>query len=105
MSTNNSTTIEVITREDEDSGSSRGRLDIVNKALDLDQLRERFGDFMSKLQAIVEIGTQTASEFQLDEIEFSAELTANGEFKLLGTGIGVEGSSAIKFVLKRKRAA
>lgn len=104
MSTNNSATIEVIVREDEDSNTSRGTAEIVSKAIDLDHLRGRFSDFMSKLQTIVEIGTTAASAFQLEEVEFSAELTANGEFKLFGTGVGIEASSAIKFVLRRRPA-
>jgi hypothetical protein len=35
----------------------------------------------------------------LEEVEFSAEVSADGEFKLLGTGIGVEAKGGVKFTL------
>jgi hypothetical protein len=40
----------------------------------------------------------------LSEIQFSAEMSAEGEFKLLGTGVGVAANAALTFVLKRKDA-
>ena len=54
-------------------------------------------------QAFAVDGLQTeVGAFELSEIQFSAELSAEGEFKLLGTGIGVAAGSALTFVLSRK---
>ena len=44
----------------------------------------------------------TSGAFQLSEIQFSAELSANGDFKLLGTGVGVSANTALTFVLSRR---
>jgi hypothetical protein len=42
-----------------------------------------------------------AGAFRLAEIQFSAEIGADGDFKLLGTGVGVSAKSGITFVLRR----
>ncbi len=97
--------IEVITREDEDEiMGSRGisAAELVTNALDIDALREKFNQFMSSLQSIIDVHGADAGPFQLNEIQFNAEITAKGEFKLLGTGIGVVGSGGVTFVLQRK---
>jgi hypothetical protein len=95
------TTIELITRPSEDL--TRGdRLVLVSKALNVDLLRERFDDFMAKLQSIVHTDDEHSGAFRLDEIQFSAEISADGEFKLMGTGVGFEAKSGVTFVLKRR---
>jgi hypothetical protein len=100
MSTPTVQTIELITREDENL--SRGsKMELVSKSLDIDVLREKFKDFMSGLQGIIEVDASTSSPFQLNEIQFSAEITVNGDFKLLGTGVGLETKGAVTFVLRR----
>ena len=101
MTTINPGTIEVLTREDENL--SRGdRFEMVTKAIPVDELRQRFKQFMSDLQAIIEEDAVNNGPFQLSEVEFSAEITGKGEFKLLGIGLGGEVSNAVKFTLKRK---
>jgi hypothetical protein len=101
MSTSESSgTLDVVTRSDDDF--SRGdRLTLISKPLNVDLLRQGFEDFMSKLQSIVQAGHEQAGPFRLDQIEFSAEITADGEFKLLGTGVGLEAKTGVTFVLKR----
>src|SRR5690348_11942838 len=95
------TTIELVSRPSGDA--SRGdRLILVSRALKVDLLRERFDDFMDKLQSIVHSSDEQSGAFQLVEIQFSAEITADGEFKLMGTGVGVEAKSGVTFVLKRR---
>lgn len=103
MSTNISETIDVITREEEHRSRS-DRLELVSNSIEVSKLRERFKEFMSSLQSIIDVHTPNDSSFQLNEIQFSAEITANGDFKLLGTGVGVEAKSAVTFVLQRKSA-
>lgn len=105
MNMNISEKIEVITREDEDEVmGSRGlsATELVTNTLDVNALRDKFKQFMSSLQSIIDVHEAGAGPFQLNEIQFNAEITAKGEFKLLGTGIGVEGSGGVTFVLQRK---
>ena len=103
------TTIEVVTREDEHvSRGSRhlgDKIDLVTSTIDTDKLKENFTRFVSDLQSIVDAKMDQASSFQLDQVIFSAEISASGEFKLLGTGIGIQGSSSITFILQRKESA
>jgi hypothetical protein len=84
-------------------GGMRGEGELISKKLSVGTLRERFKEFMTQLQAIVELGGRETDPFQLTRIEFSAEISANGEFKLIGTGAGVEVSSAVTFVLERQK--
>ncbi len=95
--------IVVVTRQDTDESRS-DRVRLVTKVLDVAELREHFESFMQQLQSIIAIGDEEVGPFRLNEIQFSAEITGNGEFKLLGTGVGVEASSAITFVLQRQQA-
>jgi hypothetical protein len=100
VSTQPAETLQLITRADENF--SRGdRLALINQTLDVGVLRDRFEDFMAKLQSIVRSDEQRAGAFRLAEIQFSAEIGADGEFKLLGTGVGVSAKSGITFVLRR----
>lgn len=101
MSSDTNGEIQLVTRAD-DYGS-RGALDYVIKPLKVVDVRERFKEFMSGLQAIVDVEETDSSGFQLTEIQFSAEISANGEFKLVGSGVGLEASSAVTFVLQRKQ--
>jgi hypothetical protein len=95
--------IEIITREAEDYSRSRGdRLELVSEKLNISVLRDRFKSFIASLQSMIDIDKPKDLPFELDEVQFSAEISANGEFKLIGTGVGVEASSAVTFVLKRK---
>ena len=93
--------IQVITYE-EDVGIRGGGMERVTASLDVGVLRGRFRDFISGLQSIIDVDESDAGPFSLTEIQFSAEIGANGDFKLMGAGVGVEASSAVTFVLKRK---
>jgi hypothetical protein len=85
-------------------GESRSRTqDLVEKSVDPDAVRLGYERFLLALQAIVDV-PPPASNFVLEEVEFSAEISADGEFKLLGTGVGVEAKGGVKFVLRRKSA-
>lgn len=96
-------TIEIIARETDDYSRSRGdRVELVSEKVNISVLRDRFRSFMAGLQSMIDVDTSGGLPFELDEIQFSAEISANGEFKLVGTGVGVEASSAVTFVLKRK---
>jgi hypothetical protein len=95
-------TIPILTQEDEEV--SRGdRTELVTRLVNVETLRDKLRQFMAGLQGMLEDEPVAASPFQLMEVEFSAEITGNGEFKLLGSGIGVEAKGAVKFVLRRTR--
>ena len=99
--------MQVVTREDEYlSRGSRGlsdKVELVTKTIDIDKLKQSWTTFVAGLQSMVDTELDETGPFQLNEIQFSAEITASGEFKLLGTGVGVEGSSSITFVLQRRQ--
>jgi hypothetical protein len=50
------------------------------------------------------VGQSKVGDFVLDEVSFSAEIGSDGEFKLVGTGIGISASSGVTFTLRRKSA-
>ena len=102
------TTMQIVTREDENvsrgSRSLTDKVELVTSTLDINKLKQSFTKFVSGLQSIIDAEVDEASPFQLKEIQFSAEISASGDFKLLGTGVGIEGSSTITFVLQRREA-
>ena len=102
MNIDKEATIEVITLEDENLSRS-GRQELVSNPMSVSNLRQQFKEFMSNLQSIIEEDVETNGAFHLSEVQFSAEITTNGEFKLMGTGIGVEGKSAVTFTLNRRQ--
>ena len=98
--------ITVVTAEEEVTTRS-GAADVtrVTKQLSVDTLRGKFVEFMNNMDAAFdsdELKTQTGM-FQLEQIQFSVELSASGDFKLLGTGVGVGAGAALSFVLTRKQ--
>ena len=98
--------MQIVTREDEyASRGSRGltdRVELVTRTFDMDKVKQNFTQFVSGLQSLMDTTWDETSVFQLKEVQFSAEVSATGEFKLLGTGVGIQGSSTITFVLQRK---
>ena len=106
MSKDTVTSIQIVTREDENvsrgSRSFSDKVDLVTNTVDIDKLKQNFTQFVSGLQSMMDAKVDEASAFQLNEVHFSAEISASGEFKLLGSGVGVRGSSMITFVLQRK---
>jgi hypothetical protein len=101
--TTSSATIEIIAREDEDlSRGPSDRVELISKKFPVGELREKFKEFMSSLQSIIEEDATSHGPFHLSEIQFSAEITGKGEFKLLGIGLGGQVSNAVTFTLTRK---
>jgi len=99
----NGQTIEIVTREDESEYSSRGsRVEMVSEQVDVSVLRDRFQAFLASLRNMIDVDLPGDLPFELEEIQFSAEITASGEFKLLGAGVGLEIGSAVTFVLQRR---
>jgi hypothetical protein len=91
----------------EEPAAVRGGPSQVTRVTDqiaVDELRRKFQEFMESLEAAfaVEAIQTEAGVFRLDEIQFSVELSAHGDFKLLGTGVGVAAGSTLSFTLGRK---
>ncbi len=101
MTTSHPNEINLIARED-DHTSRRGPAELVSKAVDVGLLQERFRVFMAGLQSIMQALEVKGSPFELAEITFTAEISADGDFKLLGAGVGIEANGGVTFVLKRR---
>ncbi len=85
------------------SGDTRAlKRDIIEDVVDISYLRTNYANFLGGLREIVGVDVPSIGQYQLEEIQFSAEITANGEFKLLGTGVGLEAKGGVTFTLKRK---
>lgn len=75
----------------------------VDKSISLDTLQKNFTHFLENLQQIfLEVGQGKVGDFILDEVTFSAEISADGEFKLVGTGVGISATSGVTFTLHRQ---
>lgn len=92
--------IQVVTYED--PHLTRGVSDLITATIDVGQLQEKFRAFLTSLQKVVDWDREHIGGFQLDKIEFSIEITAEGDFKLLGVGTSIGTTGAIKFVMKRQ---
>ena len=78
---------------------------VVESTVSLEHLQANLERFVGTLGGLLAAGSASAAGgFELEEVGFSAEIGANGEFKLLGTGVGVTGSSAVTFTWRRVRA-
>lgn len=97
-------TITFVGVEETSSSRSGSELSRVTEKISVDELRDKFTHFIRSLEAAFAVDqVQTAhGVFQLSEIQFSAEMSASGDFKLLGTGVGVAAGAALTFVLTRK---
>ncbi len=67
-----------------------------------DAVRDKMSDFVETVGEIF-LRAETKTGMVLDEVELSVEITGDGDVKLMGTGIGVEGKGAIKLKFKRDR--
>lgn len=94
-----SETIMILTYEDENL--SRGPQDLITVALDVPLLRTRLRSFLQNLHSIADWDRDPDTSFQLQEIEFTVEITAEGDFKLLGVGTSASAKGAVTFILKR----
>ncbi|MGB5048902.1 MAG: hypothetical protein WBO46_08220, partial [Caldilineaceae bacterium] len=74
----------------------------VDKALSVDALSASFNRFIDGLRRVLNVEQAAVGDLVLDEITFSVEIGADGEFKLLGTGVSANASSSLTFTLRRK---
>ncbi|MEM9542100.1 MAG: hypothetical protein AAGA60_21725 [Cyanobacteria bacterium P01_E01_bin.42] len=64
-------------------------------------LKENMAEFIDLVGDIF-ASAETKTGMKLDEVEVAVEITGNGEVKLMGTGMGVEGKGAITLKFKRE---
>jgi hypothetical protein len=81
---------------------------IVESGVPVDTLHKNFTAFMTGLRQMLTVDSAadatSAGVFQLDEITFTAEISVEGEFKLLGSGMGATATGGISFTLRRQPA-
>jgi hypothetical protein len=85
------------------SGQTRDRKrDLVERTVDVAHIRRSFEGFLASLKNIIDVQVPSVGAFELEEVQFNAEIAANGDFKLLGTGVGIEAQSGVSFTMRRR---
>ena len=64
-------------------------------------LKQNMSEFIDLVGDIF-ASAETQTGMKLDEVEIAVEITGDGEVKLMGTGIGIEGKGAITLKFKRE---
>ncbi|MEH1924017.1 Pepco domain-containing protein [Nostoc sp.] len=89
--------------ETRDSTGSKGVADAVKvSAQTLEQNMTHFLKVVGSLFSQAEQQAKVNSKMQLDEIELSVEISADGEVKLIGSGVKAGSKGAIKLKFKRQ---
>jgi len=108
MGENSNNQIFVVTSMEEESGRKpveRGLGDALKKsaikAVDVSALKDNMERFFNQLREILATGKDKIGEFEIDEVEVSAQITAGGEVCLMGSGVKIGAGGGVKFVLKR----
>ncbi|MFI6086059.1 hypothetical protein ACIBBB_34845 [Streptomyces sp. NPDC051217] len=101
-------TISVLGLEDTDQGRTDRmalrRLEEWRAArteISAEELQSRLGDFVATMRGVIASLSQEAGEFQLNEVTFSAEVSAKGTVSLLGSGGELAGQAGITFTFTR----
>ncbi|TPQ20663.1 Pepco domain-containing protein [Streptomyces sporangiiformans] len=68
-----------------------------------EELQSRLGDFVATMRGVIASLPQKAGEFQLNEVTFSAEVSAKGTVSLLGSGGELAGQAGITFTFTRSQ--
>ncbi len=80
-------------------GGSAGKSPV--KAVGVHELKENVKIFFSQLDEILITGSDKVGAFSVDQVEISAQITAEGKVCLLGSGTKAGVSGGLKFILKR----
>jgi hypothetical protein len=75
---------------------------VVESSVSAERLQAKLTHFLDALAGLLEARETRSGAFELDEVGFSAEIGADGEFKLLGTGVGVSASSGVTLTWRRR---
>jgi hypothetical protein len=71
------------------------------RAVPIEQLGEQFNAFVDNMRDVVARVPASMAGFRLDEISFTAEVSAKGTVNLLGTGGEIAGGGGITITLRR----
>ncbi|QDI70287.1 hypothetical protein CD934_17460 [Streptomyces calvus] len=103
-------TVSVLGLEDTGQGGRTDRLSFrraeewrtARTEIPAEELRSRLHDFVTTMHGVLASLPQRAGEFQLDEVSFSAEVSAKGTVSLLGSGGELAGQAGITFTFTRR---
>jgi hypothetical protein len=71
-------------------------------AVDVAVLENNVRDFFASINSVLDSTKEVEKkDFRLEEIEFTLQLSAEGQVGFLGTGAKAAGQGGIKFVIKR----
>jgi acetaldehyde dehydrogenase (acetylating) len=71
------------------------------KEIDTDKLAAEINKFVKAFQKVVGSIETELERYHLETVSISAEVGGEGELKLLGTGVKIEGKGGITFEFKR----
>jgi hypothetical protein len=85
------------------TGSGEQVRKLVEQGIAVETLNKNFARFMTGLESMLAVEPTAAGSFELEEITFTAEISVDGEFKLLGSGVGTTATGGISFTLRRQK--
>ncbi|BAZ00043.1 hypothetical protein NIES37_40260 [Tolypothrix tenuis PCC 7101] len=81
----------------------KGELVITRRKVEVTQLKQEMQGFLQAMREVLDEADQPNSKIQLDEVELSVEINAEGKISLFGIGGGkAGGKGAMTFKFKRK---
>jgi hypothetical protein len=70
-------------------------------AVNASVLKQNMAVFFKNLRDILSTDVEKIGAFEIKEVEISAQITADGQVALLGSGVKIEAQGGIKFVFHR----
>ena len=83
-------------------GFSEAVLSVTERGVE--EVRENMTRFIRGVQKILAEGAAIGGEFRIEEVEVSAQLTAEGKIGFAGTGVNLQGETGLKLIFKRPPA-
>lgn len=74
---------------------------ITDKELDVEEVSRNINRFIENLDEALKETSPKVGGFEFAELEIYAEVTAEGTFKVLGTGVGASAMGGLKFIFRR----
>ena len=82
-------------------GLSDAVAESVLKAVPVQVLKTNMGHFFDQLRDILSTGPETIGDFEVSQVEVSAQITGDGQVSLIGSGLKIGVKGGVTFVLKR----
>ncbi len=83
------------------AGKTRGGAGRI-KELKVEELAASINRFLSQMEAALAHTPQSVGDFQFDEFEVYADISAKGQLMLLGTGAEAGATGGLRFVFRKK---